>query len=194
MEKMTKEQVIQELAKDPALDSEQVKYGAEIYENSEDMDFDKLKSITSKFNALQLGVVSDIVTYNKTADFKIDEDILICPLFNATQMQILCEVYKNKEIMNKYPEEVKKLTDHKIPYLKLNYLTKALMAGHKNIVNYIDFDTECVYEIMAGYLDGIDADLYADKTLSQNDMELLRHALIIGADIVINNGRFSINI
>lgn len=183
---MNKEILTQELIKNPAFSSDWVKYAVDIIEiTGARYNVDFLKP----FHSAQLGVMLEIVKFNadKENEDKIPEDIIFNTCMNETQMTILMNAYKNDNLKEKRNIIDEKLADCDLSYAKMNYAINALADGFDEIIDYIDeYDHNQLYEIIAGYYDGIDYKKYADKSIPSEEMELIRHILVLGKSVEKN--------
>lgn len=100
---------------------------------------------------------------------------------NATQMELLYTAVINGLDFNKACSVVKP----DIPYVKLNYILQAMIDGY-DLTEYIDYETDQLYEIFAGTQTKIDYKIYANKDIPAESMGVIRHALEVGMNVIIN--------
>ena len=100
---------------------------------------------------------------------------------NATQMELLYTAVINGLDFNKACSIVKP----DIPYIKLNYILQAMIDGY-DLTEYIDYETDQLYEIFAGTQTKIDYKIYANKDIPAESMGVIRHALEVGMNVIIN--------
>ena len=78
------------------------------------------------------------------------------PELNATQMQLILIGYE-KGIISKHMEL---FFNPNIPFSTSNYIIQALAEGYNDMINYIDFDSDQIYEIYAAHKDNVNYETY----------------------------------
>lgn len=101
---------------------------------------------------------------------------------NATQMELLYTAVINGLDFNKACSIVKP----DVPYVKLNYILQAMIDGY-DLTEYIDYETDQLYEIFAGTQTKVDYKIYANKDIPAEKMGIIRHALELGLNIEIKD-------
>lgn len=143
-----------------------------------------------KYNTEQLEILKKITNDEKYNSIVHISDIeernkFILETFysglNATQMELLYTAVINGLDFNKACSIVKP----DIPYVKLNYILQAMIDGY-DLTEYIDYETDQLYEIFAGTQTKIDYKIYANKDISAESMGVIRHALEVGMNVIIN--------
>ena len=143
-----------------------------------------------KYNTEQLEILKKITNDEKYNSIVHISDIeernkFILETFysglNATQMELLYTAVINGLDFNKACSVVKP----DIPYVKLNYILQAMIDGY-DLTEYIDYETDQLYEIFAGTQTKIDYKIYANKDISAESMGVIRHALEVGMNVIIN--------
>ena len=94
-------------------------------------------------------------------------------ILGVTQKNIPVE---KMEVFLKHPD---------IPYAKMNYIIEALADG-ADLLPYVNFSTDQLYEIFAGVKSGVDYTYYAFEDLSAEKMIIVRLALEKGLSVEIN--------
>ena len=120
--------------------------------------------------------ISDITEKNK---FILET--FYCEL-NATQMELLYTAIIHGLDYNKACSIVKP----NIPYIKLNYILQAMIDGY-DLLEYIDYEVDQLYEIFAATQTKVDYKIYANKNISAEKMGIIRHALELGLNIEIKD-------
>ena len=165
------------LSRSPKYDSEWIDIAAELlvnYENNDKIN----EEVLSKFTASQLRFVRDALNFES-----IDFDKFINSGLNATQMQLI--IIANQQNID--PELLKPFYDAKIPFSVSNYIIQALSEGYHDMINYINYNAEQVYEIYAAHKENTDYTIFDDIEIDASVMQLARHALVIGSDVRIEN-------
>lgn len=143
-----------------------------------------------KYNTEQLEILKKITNDEKYNSIVHISDIeernkFILETFysglNATQMELLYTAVINGLDFNKACSIVKP----DIPYVKLNYILQAMIDGY-DLTEYIDYETDQLYEIFAGTQTKIDYKIYANKDIPAESMGIIRHALELGMNVIIN--------
>lgn len=143
-----------------------------------------------KYNTEQLEILKKITNDEKYNSIVHISDIeernkFILETFysglNATQMELLYTAVINGLDFNKACSIVKP----DVPYIKLNYILQAMIDGY-DLTEYIDYETDQLYEIFAGTQTKIDYKIYANKDISAESMGVIRHALEVGMNVIIN--------
>jgi hypothetical protein len=143
-----------------------------------------------KYNTEQLEILKKITNDEKYNSIVHISDIeernkFILETFysglNATQMELLYTAVINGLDFNKACSIVKP----DIPYVKLNYILQAMIDGY-DLTEYINYETDQLYEIFAGTQTKIDYKIYANKDISAESMGVIRHALEVGMNVIIN--------
>ena len=143
-----------------------------------------------KYNTEQLEILKKITNDEKYNSIVHISDIeernkFILETFysglNATQMELLYTAVINGLDFNKACSIVKP----DIPYVKLNYILQAMIDGY-DLTEYIDYETDQLYEIFAGTQTKIDYKIYANKDIPAESMGVIRHALEVGMNVIIN--------
>lgn len=143
-----------------------------------------------KYNTEQLEILKKITNDEKYNSIVHISDIeernkFILETFysglNATQMELLYTAVINGLDFNKACSIVKP----DVPYVKLNYILQAMIDGY-DLTEYIDYETDQLYEIFAGTQTKIDYKIYANKDISAESMGVIRHALEVGMNVIIN--------
>lgn len=143
-----------------------------------------------KYNTEQLEILKKITNDEKYNSIVHISDIeernkFILETFysglNATQMELLYTAVINGLDFNKACSIVKP----DIPYIKLNYILQAMIDGY-DLTEYINYETDQLYEIFAGTRTKIDYKIYANKDIPAESMGVIRHALEVGMNIIIN--------
>lgn len=143
-----------------------------------------------KYNTEQLEILKKITNDEKYNSIVHISDIeernkFILETFysglNATQMELLYTAVINGLDFNKACSIVKP----DIPYIKLNYILQAMIDGY-DLTEYIDYETDQLYEIFAGTQTKIDYKIYANKDIPAESMGVIRHALEVGMNVIIN--------
>lgn len=143
-----------------------------------------------KYNTEQLEILKKITNDEKYNSIVHISDIeernkFILETFysglNATQMELLYTAVINGLDFNKACSIVKP----DIPYVKLNYILQAMIDGY-DLTEYIDYETDQLYEIFAGTQTKIDYKIYANKDIPAESMGIIRHALEVGMNVIIN--------
>lgn len=175
---MNKEQIIQDLIKNPKYDSDWVNKAAELMTT-----YGLSQACTlAKYNAQQLDVLLQAYkTYgadgpNQDLDFI---DLISNPELNVTQMQILFTVKVKGNIDNR---RIRILADPEIAYAKSNYISQAMIDGFfmAEIIDVKSLDAAQIYEIYCGWKSEINYAAYADINISAEHMGLMRHAMEVG--------------
>ena len=144
-----------------------------------------------KYNTEQLEILKKITNDEKYNSIVHISDIeernkFILETFysglNATQMELLYTAVINGLDFNKACSIVKP----DIPYVKLNYILQAMIDGY-DLTEYIDYETDQLYEIFAGTQTKIDYKIYANKNITAEKMGIIRHALELGLNIEIKD-------
>ena len=60
------------------------------------------------------------------------------------------------------------------------------MIDGYDLTEYIDYETDQLYEIFAGTQTKIDYKIYANKDIPAESMGVIRHALEVGMNVIIN--------
>lgn len=130
-----------------------------------------------EFNENQLSIIRDAIRDK----VNINLDKLANKSLNATQMQLyLLGISKG------VPEEkMDTFLNPYIPYAKSNYIIQSMIEGNDELLKYIDFDVDQIYEIYAGMKDGIDYKVYAIKELRADTMSIARHCMNAGRAVEI---------
>ena len=143
-----------------------------------------------KYNTEQLEILKKITNDEKYNSIVHISDIeernkFILETFysglNATQMELLYTAVINGLDFNKACSIVKP----DIPYVKLNYILQAMIDGY-DLTEYIDYETDQLYEIFAGTQTKINYKIYANKDIPAESMGVIRHALEVGMNVIIN--------
>ena len=143
-----------------------------------------------KYNTEQLEILKKITNDEKYNSIVHISDIeernkFILETFysglNATQMELLYTAVINGLDFNKACSIVKP----DVPYIKLNYILQAMIDGY-DLTEYIDYETDQLYEIFAGTQTKIDYKVYANKDIPAESMGIIRHALEVGMNVIIN--------
>lgn len=143
-----------------------------------------------KYNTEQLEILKKITNDEKYNSIVHISDIeernkFILETFysglNATQMELLYTAVINGLDFNKACSIVKP----DVPYVKLNYILQAMIDGY-DLTEYIDYETDQLYEIFAGTQTKIDYKIYANKDIAAESMGVIRHALEVGMNVIIN--------
>lgn len=143
-----------------------------------------------KYNTEQLEILKKITNDEKYNSIVHISDIeernkFILETFysglNATQMELLYTAVINGLDFNKACSIVKP----DVPYVKLNYILQAMIDGY-DLTEYIDYETDQLYEIFAGTQTKINYKIYASKDISAESMGVIRHALEVGMNVIIN--------
>lgn len=143
-----------------------------------------------KYNTEQLEILKKITNDEKYNSIVHISDIeernkFILETFysglNATQMELLYTAVINGLDFNKTCSIVKP----DVPYVKLNYILQAMIDGY-DLTEYIDYETDQLYEIFAGTQTKIDYKIYANKDIPAESMGIIRHALEVGMNVIIN--------
>ena len=177
------------LLANPKFSSEWVKLGTEIIdtynvplEAIEDLSVEQLNVAKDIYDYID-GTLSDDddedeLIAEKNAKYKnILNTILYKNKYNATQMQIIFIMCKSEADV----ELIEVLMDNTIPYGIMDYVGKGIIDGHKDMIKYIKgYSLNQVYEIYAGYVEGVDVSLYADAEIPAEIMGVIRHLLQLG--------------
>lgn len=143
-----------------------------------------------KYNTEQLEILKKITNDEKYNSIVHISDIeernkFILETFysglNATQMELLYTAVINGLDFNKACSIVKP----DIPYIKLNYILQAMIDEY-DLTEYINYETDQLYEIFAGTQTKIDYKIYANKDIPAESMGVIRHALEVGMNVIIN--------
>lgn len=149
-----------------------------------------IDDLLHKYNTEQLEILKKITNDEKYNSIVHISDIeernkFILETFysglNATQMELLYTAVINGLDFNKACSIVKP----DIPYIKLNYILQAMIDGY-DLTEYIDYETDQLYEIFAGTQTKIDYKIYANKDIPAESMGVIRHALEVGMNVIIN--------
>ena len=144
-----------------------------------------------KYNTEQLEILKKITNDEKYNSIVHISDIeernkFILETFysglNATQMELLYTAVINGLDFNKACSIVKP----DIPYVKLNYILQAMIDGY-DLTEYIDYETDQLYEIFAATQTKVDYKIYANKNITAEKMGIIRHALELGLNIEIKD-------
>ena len=177
------------LLANPKFSSEWVKLGTEIIdtynvplEAIEDLSVEQLNVAKDIYDYID-GTLSDDddedeLIAEKNAKYKnILNTILYKNKYNATQMQIIFIMCKSEADV----ELIESLMDNTIPYGIMDYVGKGIIDGHKDMIKYIKgYSLNQVYEIYAGYVEGVDVSSYADVETPAEIMGVIRHLLQLG--------------
>lgn len=158
-----------QLSKNAKYDSNWINIASQIISET-----DYTEDILSKFNSEQLSFIRDAAK-NDT----IPMDKFMNPELNATQMQLILIGYE-KGIISKHMEL---FFNPNIPFSTSNYIIQALAEGYNDMINYIDFDSDQIYEIYAAHKDNVNYESFAKKEIDGPTMQLARHALILNCDV-----------
>ena len=176
MDNYTQKDYEEYLIKNPKYDSDWIRVAAQILSITDKYTDHDL----AKYNSNQLSHILTIV--------KDNIDIALSADLNATQMQLIITAIKN----NINPEYVNILNTPDIPYAVSNYIVLGLSEGFDDMISYIDYDPDQVYEIYCGYKNNVDVSKYNLHDIPAKDMALIRHALEIGKDASYKDGIITI--
>ena len=122
-------------------------------------------------------------------------NLLFKPELNVTQMNIILTT-KNNKVSNNW---IAILSNPRLPYNKANYIAQGMINGY-NMAEIIDihkFDVDQIYEIYSGIendrefrdsgLEGLDYKLYCNTNIPAEKMGIIRHALQLRLDVLINS-------
>lgn len=175
---MTKQEYVEQLIKDPAYDADWID---EVSELLSTYSTEQLKEVgIPDLNMLdELDVRFIHIIMNLMSNYKFDDakssrevfnndliDTMIAYLvkqqyhINATQAQLIATIvdYKTKEeeIDNKFNSDVLgELIEADIPYSSLNFIAKAIIEGHNEIIKYRNSAPETIAAIYALLADGV---------------------------------------
>ena len=127
----------------------------------------------TNLNALQIKALWDALLWFPEDEFIVD--ILLTRGLNSTQMKIITLAYKD----GLSRDQIDLLARKEIPYMKLNYLIKALLDGF-DMIKILDinaFKYDQIYELYAGFKDKIDYSMYMDPNMDANAMKAVRLSL-----------------
>lgn len=170
---LLRNQWILKLSDNPKYDSNWVKYASDILSREADPVY--TEEFLSNFDALQLTVLIEMLD---NEEMTIDRIILIFnKCYNADQMKLLY-IAETMGILDD------RLLDPNVTYVKMKFIIDAAKIGFNDLIEYLDYSNAQIEEIYSGFADGIDYKSYAYKHIPAEDMQLLRHALCIGKDVV----------
>lgn len=166
---MKNDAIVTKMLRNPKHSSEWINIASEIV-----ADYDFTEEELTPFNTDQLKVILNSAKKygaEKTRNFAKPE-------LNSTQMQIYFAGYDN----NLDDEILQQFIKPEIPYNVSDYVVQAWIDGH-DMRKYLDYDPEQIYEIFAGFVNGIDVSKYDDKNINAVIMGLIRHALECGFEV-----------
>lgn len=168
----SKKTITTELLRNPKYSSSWIDAASDILASEKNtFDIKKLE----EFNGEQLAMIKDAIE----GDIVSDINKLAVKELNATQMQMYII-----GIQKGIPEEKMDIfLNPNIPYAKSNYILNAMVEGNYDLINYISFSPDQIFEIYAGYKDSVDYKSYANESITSENMALIRHALKFGKDI-----------
>ena len=143
----------------------------------------------TQLNSSQVKSLWDALLWFPNDEFIID--ILLTRGLNSTQMKMITLAYKD----GLSRDQIDFLARKEIPYMKLNYIIKALLDGF-DMIKILDinaFKYDQIYEIYAGFKDKIDYSIYMDPEMDSNAMKAVRLSLNQGFPVKITNDSVIIN-
>ena len=170
-----KQDYVNELLQNPKYTSNFIEYASDLLSEGA---FDSVEEL-EKFDSETLSTLKDATKYKD----KIDIKKLVNSGLNATQMYLYILGVTQKNIPVEKMEVFLKHPD--IPYAKMNYIIEALADG-ADLLPYVNFSTDQLYEIFAGVKSGIAYTYYAFEDLSAEKMIIVRLALEKGLSVEIN--------
>ena len=142
---MTKDDYVVLLMRDPALDSNAVKYMASLMTNPNiDITIEELK----EFNNDQLAMIEAV--FSAVDKIKVTDEqkaIFLDNSFNATQLNLLWQGITQ----GVSEEDIKLLADPEIPYGVLNYVIQGIIKGYPMIKYTKGYTIGQVYEIFNAF-------------------------------------------
>ena len=179
----TKDSIISMLMENPKYDSDWIDKASNIM-----LEFGLTEDELCRYSSDKLGIIEQAYKSYGILSGNSDEvflDIIKNPEFNVTQMQILLTA-RSKGVPT---EDIRELANPSISYGKMNYAAQAMINGFmitKEIVIQ-DYSIDQIYEIVAGYHEGVDYKVYANPGIPAEQMSVIRTALgvgyIVGYDI-----------
>lgn len=127
----------------------------------------------TNLNALQIKALWDALLWFPDDEFIVD--ILLTRGLNSTQMKIITLAYKD----GLSRDQIDLLARKEIPYMKLNYLIKALLDGFDmdSLMDTSAYRYDQIYELYAGFKDRIDYSMYMDPDMDAHAMKAVRLSL-----------------
>ena len=178
-----KDAIISMLMENPKYDSDWIDKASNIM-----LEFGLTEDELCRYSSDKLGIIEQAYKSYGILNGNSDEvflDIIKNPEFNVTQMQILLTA-RSKGVPT---EDIRELANPNISYGKMNYAAQAMINGFmitKEIVIQ-DYSIDQIYEIVAGYHEGVDYKVYANPGIPAEQMSVIRTALgvgyIVGYDI-----------
>lgn len=173
---MDKDAIISMLMENPKYDSDWIDKASNIM-----LEFGLTEDELCRYSSDKLGIIEQAYKSYGILNGNNDEaflDIIKNPEFNATQMQILLKA-RSKGVTT---EDIRELANPNISYGKINYAAQAMINGFmitKEIVIQ-DYSIDQIYEIVAGYHEGVDYKVYTDPAIPAEQMSVIRTALGVG--------------
>lgn len=173
---MDKDAIISMLMENPKYDSDWIDKASDIM-----LEFGLTEDELCRYSSDKLSIIEQAYKSYGTLNGDNDEvflDIIKNPEFNATQMQILLKA-RSKGVPT---EDIRELANPNISYGKMNYAAQAMVNGFmitKEIVIQ-DYSIDQIYEIVAGYHEGVNYKIYADPAIPAEQMSVIRTALGVG--------------
>ena len=143
----------------------------------------------AQLNSSQVKSLWDALLWFPDDEFIVD--ILLTRELNSTQMKVISLAYKD----GLSRDQIDLLARKEIPYMKLNYITKALLDGF-DMVKILDinaFKYDQIYEIYAGFKDKIDYSIYMDPGMDSTTMKTVRLSLKQNLPVTITDDSVIIN-
>lgn len=172
---LNEKKVETELLRNPKYSSQWITSAAELIAN-----YDYGREYLERYSADQLESILKAEKYN-SSNKKIDIIVMLNPLLNSTQMELIYAA-----LCNDVPIDIiTKAINKDIPYSVSNYVVQAWLDG-ADMIKYIDYDPDQVYEIYAGIHNGVDINKYDNKLISAELMGIIRHALECNFNAIYN--------
>lgn len=176
---MTKEQWQEKLIEDPRFDADWIDlvstllstYSSEQLEEVGIPHLDDLVSIDIRMIHIINSLLKNYNFDEPNTEYKNDLiSTMICYIvkqvhpMNATQAQLIATVIgavasgdvEDPDIENKFTSDlVGDLIEANIPYSSLNFIAKAVLEGHSEILEYVNSDTKTVAELYAAMVENV---------------------------------------
>ena len=146
-----------------------------------------------KYNAGQMEVIKQGLfapenTYDLISEISNRSNSAAAFEFNATQLQLLgILIGYIKANPDKDSDKFNVLFDPEIPYAKSNFVIKGIIEGYDDMIDYIDFEPDQIYEIYAGHKDEVNYKEYAHERISDKIMGVMRYAMVNGLKYTLSD-------
>ena len=178
---MTKDDYVVLLMRDPALDSNAVKYMASLMTNTNiDITIEELK----EFNNDQLAMIEAV--FSAVDKIKVTDEqkaIFLDNSFNATQLNLLWQGITQ----GVSEEDIKLLADPNIPYGVLNYVIQGLIKGYPMIRYAKNYTIAQVYEIFNAFANDVtEEQIRTVEDLDDGLIAVATRAFVAGKEVIRN--------